>query len=166
MSGAMLDQTDLRNGLHDFDFLLGRWSVAHRKLRQRLTGSGDWVGFDGTCDVRPLLGGAGNCDENWLDDPSGPYRALTLRLFEPDSARWSIRWVDDRSLRLEPPVHGGFDDDEGMFLGDDEWEGRPILVRFIWRNPGGGKARWEQSFSDDKGRTWETNWTMDFTRLG
>ena len=23
--------------------------------------------------------------------------------------------------------------------------------------------RWEQAFSDDGGRTWETNWVMDFT---
>jgi hypothetical protein len=24
--------------------------------------------------------------------------------------------------------------------------------------------RWDQAFSKDQGRTWETNWTMDFVR--
>jgi hypothetical protein len=24
--------------------------------------------------------------------------------------------------------------------------------------------RWEQAFSDDAGKSWETNWTMDFRR--
>jgi len=148
----------------DFDFLFGRWSVAHRKLRHRLAGSTDRIVFDGRCDVRPLLGGAANLDENWLDDPSGAYRALTIRLFDRHAARWSIRWVDARCMRMEPPVEGGFDGDEGVFLGQDEWEGRPILVRFIWRRLGPGRAHWEQAFSDDEGQTWEVNWTMDFTR--
>jgi hypothetical protein len=160
---SMLNRTEL-HGAHDFDFLFGRWSVAHRKLKQRLAGSDEWIAFDGTCDVRPLLGGAGNCDENWLGDPSGAYAALTLRLFDPAEGRWSIRWVDGRFMRLEPPVHGGFDGDAGIFLGEDSWEGRPIQVRFIWRRLGTDRAQWEQAFSDDRGSTWETNWTMDFTR--
>jgi hypothetical protein len=28
-----------------------------------------------------------------------------------------------------------------------------------------GQARWEQAFSEDGGRTWETNWIMDYTRI-
>ena len=163
----MLDQTEARaaaTGAQDFDFLIGRWSVAHRKLRQRLAGSSDWIAFDGTCEVRPVLGGAANIDENLLHDPSGSYRALTFRLFDPELARWSIRWVDGRFMRLEPPVHGCFDGDQGLFLGEDSWEGRPILVRFVWQKLGCDKARWEQAFSEDKGETWESNWIMDFTR--
>lgn len=163
----MLDQTQARPlsaSPDDFDFLFGRWTVAHRKLRERLVGCSDWEVFSGTCEARPLLGGAANCDENMLDDPSGAYRALTLRIFDPEQARWSIRWIDARRMQLEPPVHGGFDGDVGLFLGEDRWDGRPILVRFIWRRLGPDQARWEQAFSEDEGRTWEINWAMDFTR--
>lgn len=161
----MLDQTQAQTRARDFDFLIGRWAVSHRKLRQRLAGSSDWILFDGSCEMRPLLGGGANLDENLLHDPSGSYCALTLRLFDPELSRWSIRWVDSRFMRLEPSVHGGFDGDEGLFVGEDSWEGRPILVRFLWQRIEHEKARWEQAFSEDKGSTWETNWTMDFTRV-
>jgi hypothetical protein len=38
--------------------------------------------------------------------------------------------------------------------------------RFIWTVTSRDACRWEQAFSVDGGRTWETNWIMDFTRLG
>jgi hypothetical protein len=37
-------------------------------------------------------------------------------------------------------------------------------VRFLWTRTDTESPRWEQAFSDDGGRTWETNWEMDFTR--
>jgi quinol monooxygenase YgiN len=39
-----------------------------------------------------------------------------------------------------------------------------ILVRFHWTSPVPDAARWEQAFSADGGRSWETNWIMEFTR--
>jgi hypothetical protein len=35
-----------------------------------------------------------------------------------------------------------------------------------WTSAGPDAARWEQAFSADGGKTWETNWIMDFTRSG
>jgi hypothetical protein len=152
------------SGVGDFDFLFGRWQVRHRKLRKRLAGSSAWDEFSGTCEAQPLLSGAANYDDNVLDDPLGAYRAMTLRRFDGATGQWSIWWIDARFMRLEPPVHGGFDGDVGLFFGEDEWEGRPIRVRFIWRKRGASGAQWEQSFSADKERAWESNWIMDFTR--
>lgn len=37
-------------------------------------------------------------------------------------------------------------------------------VRFEWTRPHSDAPRWEQAFSPDGGRTWETNWVMNFTR--
>ena len=45
----------------------------------------------------------------------------------------------------------------------DAFEGRPITVRFTWSGIDTPEPRWEQAFSDDGGRTWETNWIMQFT---
>ncbi|MEU6202707.1 hypothetical protein ABZ814_03840 [Micromonospora musae] len=63
-----------------------------------------------------------------------------------------------------PPLVGRFVDGVGTFYADDVDEGRPIRCRFIWSEITATSARWEQAFSIDDGRTWETNWIMEFTR--
>jgi len=42
------------------------------------------------------------------------------------------------------------------------FKGKPIRVRYLWNAT--TTPHWEQAFSDDGGRSWETNWTMDFTK--
>jgi hypothetical protein len=148
-----------------FDFFFGRWHVAHRRLRARLVGSDDWQVFDGSCSVLPLLGGLGNVDDNLLNLPDGPYRAVTLRSFDSVSDQWSIWWLDGRRPhQLDTPVIGQFADGLGTFLARDSLNGRPILVRFTWRSADPDRPRWEQAFSPDNGASWETNWQMDFRR--
>jgi hypothetical protein len=65
---------------------------------------------------------------------------------------------------LDPPVFGSFRHGLGIFEGEDEFAGRPILVRFIWSRTTTPSPRWEQAFSADGGESWELNWVMDFTR--
>jgi len=45
-------------------------------------------------------------------------------------------------------------------------DGRKMKVRFYWTRRGADAARWEQAFSYDDGKSWETNWVMDFLRDG
>jgi hypothetical protein len=59
---------------------------------------------------------------------------------------------------------GKFDGGVGEFFGDETVDGRTVLCRFLWTRTGDGSPRWEQAFSDDGGRTWETNWVMTFAR--
>lgn len=151
------------DGRHAFAFQNGRWTVRHRKLRHRLAGNREWLEFTGTCDAWELLGGAGNVDDHWLDDPAGAYAAATVRRLEPDG-RWSIWWIDSRCSGLDSPMHGTFGDGAGAFFGKDELDGRPIDVRFLWSRLASPTPRWEQAFSPDGGATWETNWIMDFER--
>ena len=152
------------DGRSHFDFLAGCWTVAHRRRRERLAGSDHWEEFAGLCESRPIIGGLGNIDDNLLELPAGTYRAATLRLFAPATRLWSISWIDSRAMRLEPPVHGRFENGSGSFLGDDLLGGRPIKVRFVWSDITADSARWEQAFSADGGATWEINWIMDFRR--
>jgi hypothetical protein len=166
--GAAAPRSDSRfhdGTAHDFDFLSGRWRVHHRRLKSRLTHSNEWEVFTGTCEARAIMDGQGNIDDNVLDLPGGTYRAATLRAFDSRTRTWVIWWLDGRNPQhLDPPVTGSFERGVGTFYGSDSWEGKPILVRFIWSEIAADSARWEQAFSGDRGMTWETNWIMEFRR--
>ncbi|MGY3265970.1 hypothetical protein [Lysobacter sp. HA35] len=150
----------------DFDFAFGDWTVVHRRLAARLQGCTDWVEFPGTMSTRPVLGGFGNVEDNLLDMPDGAYRAIAVRSFDRERGTWSIWWLDGRAPGdLDVPVVGGFEGGVGTFFADAELDGRPIRIRFIWTAVDPEHPRWEQAFSADGGREWETNWTMDFTRV-
>lgn len=153
--------------LHDFDFLIGRWRVHHRRLKERLADNHDWVAFDGTSDVHKVLEGQGNVDDNVINLPGDPYRAVTLRVFDMQSGQWFIWWLDSRAPigSLEPAVRGGFKDGVGEFYADDTFKGRSIRVRFIWSHITATTCRWEQAFSSDGGTSWEVNWIMAFERV-
>jgi len=134
-------------------------------LKTRLAQDDRWFEFEGTCRAWEILGGAGNVEDQFLDDPNGAYRAGALRTFDPDLGRWSILWIDARSPQLDPPVCGGFHHGVGTFLGHAELRGQPIAVRFIWSHITETSARWEQAFSPDDGASWELNWVMTFDRV-
>lgn len=153
-----------RGSASDFDFLIGRWSVRHRKLDQRGIGSADWRTYSGTAETRALLGGLCNVEEHCIDGLAAS--GVALRCFDRSSGRWAIYWVSERAGRVEPPVYGGFSGDEGVFEGADCDGGKLVKVRFLWRRLGEQAALWEQSFSYDEGRSWECNWIMEFSRLG
>jgi hypothetical protein len=149
----------------DFDFWMGTWTARNRRLKRRLAGSEDWEEFDSWSVARPLFGGQANEDE-FHTEHDGGFDGMSFRFFDPETKEWSIYWADSRRLGvLDPPVVGAFDGDVGIFEGEDVWNGRPILVRFTWSRVTTPSPRWEQAFSDDGGRTWETNWIADFTRV-
>ena len=153
-------------GAHDFDFLAGEWRVHHRRLKQRLAGSHDWAEFEGTCVTRLLMGGLGNVDDNVIELPEGTYNGVGLRSYDPATAQWTIWWLDGRraSADLDPPVRGRFDHGVGTFYANDTLRGKPIRVRYTWSHITASSAQWEQAYSPDEGKTWETNWEMKFER--
>jgi hypothetical protein len=153
------------DGRADFDFFIGRWRVSHRRLAGRLVGSTRWEDFGGITETRKILGGLGNMDENVLELPAGTYQAITVRLFDPARALWTIYWIDGRQTAVDPPMIGRFVDGAGEFFGDETLDGRAIRVRFRWFVDDPDHCRWEQAFSPDAGETWETNWTMAFERM-
>jgi hypothetical protein len=149
----------------DFDFLMGRWRVRHHRLKRRLANCTQWDDFTGTSNVRPLLGGVGNVDENEIPLPGDPYVGITLRTYGRRSETWRIYWFDSRHPEaVDPPMVGRFENGIGTFYAEHVFEGKPTRVRFLWSRPSADTCRWEQAFSTDEGRTWETNWIMDFSR--
>jgi hypothetical protein len=156
--------TTQNDGRNDFDFLAGSWKVHHRMLTQRLKGSTEWIEFEGETVLRKILNGIGNIDENIIHMPSGPVRAISLRLFNPVSKEWSIFWSTDKTGTLDIPMVGSFKDGRGEFYAQEVNDGKRIYSRFIWSKTDTSSPQWEQALSEDGGRTWETNWIMEFER--
>jgi hypothetical protein len=124
------------------------------------------VEFDADADTQPLLDGLGNLDQYHAVRNGESIKGVTLRLFNPATGEWSIHWADTvRAGTLLPPMLGRFDGDVGEFFGDEMLDGRRVLCRFLWTRTPAESPRWEQAFSDDEGKTWETNWTMTFSRV-
>lgn len=147
----------------DFDFIIGDWVVAHRRLGARFCASTEWTEFAGLSSASKILGGFGNLEDNLLHMPDGSFRAVALRSYCSQTGLWSIWWLDGRNpTRLDTPVVGSFVDGVGLFFADDVLEGQPITVRFTWDARPHQNPTWEQAFSNDGGATWETNWTMAF----
>lgn len=147
------------DGQRDFDWEFGTWRTDVQILANPLSDEEDeWLTFKGTSVVRPLVDRKANIVEFDVSGPTGRIQAINLRLFEPQANRWSLTFANLRNGLLTPSVYGGFHGKVGRFFGDDELDGRPIKVRFIIVRLTRDKARFEQAFSDDGGKTWETNW--------
>ncbi|GII02321.1 hypothetical protein [Planobispora takensis] len=149
--------------MNDFDFFVGTWDVVNRRLLRRNSGSDEWEEFPGRSVARGFFGGAGSFDEMTL--PTKDFDGATVRVYDPARQEWSIHWINS-TRGIDPvPMVGRFADGVGTFYADDTDEGHPIRVRFIWSGVTPESCRWEQAFSYDGEQTWETNWTMDFTRV-
>ena len=153
------------DGRNDFDFLIGSWKVHHRRLVERLKESVDWEEFEGDTVDRKILDGLGNMDENILHRNTGPLHAISLRLFDPGSREWSIFWSTNLTGTMDVPMIGGFKGGRGEFYSQEVFDGQHIYNRFIWSKITANACQWEQAFSTDGGKTWETNWIMEFERL-
>ncbi len=158
------------DGRHDFDFYFGAWQISNRKrVNMVVPGDDEWVEFEATSEARPIVGGLGNIDTYAAPDfPGRPgFQAFTLRLFEPQTALWRIWWTSTANPgALDAPVVGRFDEDGvGRFECDDIVMGVHVRVRFEWTVIDEDTLRWEQFFSFDGRRNWESNWVMESTRI-
>ena len=152
------------DGRNDFDFLTGTWKVHHKLLKGRLSGSTEWDEFEGTCVDKKILNGLGNFDEVIMYTKTGAFNAIAVRLFDINSKEWSIYWAAGTSGMLDVPMVGSFKDGRGEFYSQEVFEGRHIFSRFIWSKITTISCQWEQAFSADGGKTWETNWIMEHER--
>jgi len=157
-----LDPSQLNDGRHDFNFIAGRWLVGNKRLKKCLAGCTDWERFEAVQDGALLLGGLGNMNDLVADGNRS--LGMALRFFSPQTRLWSVYWVSHSDGLMQPPLVGAFADGIGRFEGEGSHEGRPVRVRFTWSGITPISARWEQAFSEDSGRHWETNWVMQLSR--
>ncbi|MBV8149536.1 MAG: hypothetical protein JO092_10625 [Candidatus Eremiobacteraeota bacterium] len=152
-----------RDGSKDFDFLLGTWKTHYRLLKTRLANAHDWYDCYGTSRVTPFWNRSGQLEDGDLKCPGSHIVGVTVRVYSGQTHQWSLWWGTQRRGIVPPPQVGHFENSIGDFYAHDKHNGKPIIVRFQWTLKG-GSPYFEQAFSPDDGKTWETNWTTIYTR--
>lgn len=146
------------DGSHDFDFEFGNWKTHLKRLVHPLSGSTTWVEYDGTSEVRKVWNGKANLLELSIDGPAGHIQALSLRLYNPETHKWSLNFSNSSDGTMATPMIGEFKNGRGEFFDDETLNGKPIRVRFVITIVSPTSCSFEQAFSADAGKTWEVNW--------
>jgi hypothetical protein len=164
--GAAQKETNTaRDGQHDFDFVIGTWKTHVTRLVHPLTGEGKWIVFEGDVVTRKVWNGRANLEEIDVNEPTGRNQHLTLRLYNPQSHEWSLNGTNINDGVLDPPLIGKFENGRGEFFDHEQFKGRTIMVRDVFSAITTNSHHFEQSFSTDEGKTWETNWIATLTRV-
>ena len=144
------------DGHNGFDFLLGSWKIHYTRQRDAC---------DGTSSVRAFWGGGANLEDRELHCGSQPVHEVSLRLFDTAKHQWMLYYGTERDgLALGLPKTGRFGaNGTGDFFAPGVRNGKSGLVRYQWTSRN-GDPRFEESFSADNGRSWETELTAEYTR--
>jgi hypothetical protein len=161
--GELVIKASSTSSKEDFNFLAGNWTMDNKRLKTRLNNSTEWIEYESTSEnLGPILNGIGNLDfyrTDFNQVDKSKYEGLTLRLFNPTTRLWSLYWADSNLGVLDPPVVGSFEGNVGTFYCKDTFQGKPIVVMFLWDKTDLNNPLWAQAFSADNGKTWEMNLT-------
>jgi hypothetical protein len=110
------------------------------------------------------MGRQSNIAEVVADGPNGHLELLALRLYNPIAHQWAISFATGNTGVLSVPSIGEFKNGIGDFIDREPYGDRTILVHLTHQSIAPDKGHSEQAFSNDGGKTWETNWINDYTR--
>jgi len=148
----------------DFDFNFGEWNTHVSRLRNVLRGDTHWVEYEGSSDVEPVWDGRASLFELNVRGDAGEIHGLGLRLYNRSAAEWNLNWTNRSTGILGVPTVGTFQNNRGEFMDLELVEGKQAFVRNTFTAITPSSSRFEQAFSADGGRTWETNWIMTFAK--
>ena len=153
--------------IQNFDFLIGKWSIVNKKLKERLKNSDEWIEFPAQMESKKILNGLCVMDEFKTSYFGDEFVGLSIRIFNPKLNEWTIYWADTMypELKLTEQVVGSFKNGIGIFYGTEIFKGKEVRLRFIWKQESLKTAYWEQAYYDETSNAWETNWIMQFTKM-
>ena len=153
--------------IQNFSFLIGKWSVLNRRLKERLVNCDEWIEFQAEMETKRILNGLGLMDEMKSSYFGEEFIGLSIRMLNPESNTWTIYWADTANAEIgfKKQVVGAFKNGIGEFFGKEMFKDKEVKLRFIWTKPSVDTAKWEQAYYDEISNKWETNWTMLFTSL-
>lgn len=151
------------DGQHDFDFHIGKWRSDISRLEHALAGSNTWITCQGTLVARKVWDGRAQLEELEADCPSGHIEDLLLFLYNPQTRQWSLNSAAVGDGVISRPMFGEFKNGRGEFYDQEPFKDRQILVRQVWSDITPTSHHFEQAFSADGGKTWETNFRANLT---
>jgi hypothetical protein len=155
---------EARDGQHDFDFNFGTWKSHIKRILDPLSGSSKSIELDGTVTVRKIWGGSAQLEEIEADGPNGHWQGMTLFLYNALAHQWSQSFVNSKSGVLTTPTIGSFKDGRGELFASDTFNNRAILVRGVWSDIKPDSHHYEESYSNDGGKTWAPAFIATLTR--
>ncbi len=161
---AQPSKVAMRDGQHDFDFNFGVWKTHIRRVLDPLSGSANSIELNGTVTVHKVWDGRGLIEEIETEGPNGHWGGLSVFLYNPEAHQWSQTFADSKNGVLTVPLIGSFKDGRGELFAQDTRNGRSILVRALWSDIKPDSHHFEESFSDDGGKTWIPAFIASLTR--
>jgi len=135
-NGNLLIKASSTSSNSDFDFLVGKWKMHHRRLNKRFENCKDWTEFESTDSNYKILSGTADMDVLSTTQMPGIegklFEGATLRLFDPKTRLWRLYWVASNVGILDPPVVGSFENNVGHFFAKDVFNGKNIIMVFRW----------------------------------
>jgi hypothetical protein len=129
-----------------------------------LSGSANSIELNGTVTVRKIWDGRAQLEEIEADGPNGHWEGLTLFLYNPQSHQWSQSFINSKMAVLSSPEIGAFHDGRGELSSQDTFHDKSILVRAVWSNIAPDSHHFEDSYSNDGGKTWAPAFIAELTR--
>jgi hypothetical protein len=164
LAGEARNGTTPRDGQHDFDFNLGVWKIHVERLIHPLTNSKTWVTLEGTKVVQKIWDGRAQIEQVEADGSNLHIKNMGLMLYNRSSGQWNVSFANSSDGILGPPLFGEFKNGRGEFFDVETFSGRAITVRLAWSDFTPTTHHLEQSFSEDGGRTWESNLKVTLIR--
>jgi hypothetical protein len=135
------------------DFWIGEWDLSYvedgkaGKSRNRISKS-----LDG-CVIHEEFSGA----------PGTKLDGRSYSTFDRLTRRWKQTWVDNTGSYLD--FTGGVRDGHMSFAREAETTSGKFHQRMVWQDVKRDSLKWLWQRSDDGGRTWSTQWEIDYRRV-
>lgn len=153
-----------RDGQHDFDFNMGVWKTHIRRIFDPLSGSTHSMELNGTVTVRKVWDGRAQLEEIEADGPKGHWEGLTLFLYNPTAHQWNQTFINSATGAFSGSLVGSFKDGRGELFASDTFNDRSVLIRGVWSDIKPNSHHFEESYSDDGGKTWSPAFIADLVR--
>jgi len=108
--------------------------------------------------------GRAQLEEIEADGPKGHWEGMTMFLYDPEAHQWSQLFVNSKSGMMSNPLIGSFKDGRAELYSQDTFHDKSILVRGVWSEITTDSHHYEESYSNDGGKTWAAAFLADLTR--